>query len=110
MKALTVHLSGRVRLSCREVANVDFKLCCSQKDGYRGGSSSSEAKIVQFGAERRKIFPSHPAEKGTNELSFFTLEGKIKLILNLGEKTALQSRSYEIHVAVSSLHCVYRKL
>ena len=63
------------------VVDVDFKLYCSLKDSKRVQrkveSSSSEAKIVRFAAERRKIFPSWP-EKGTSGLSFFALEGKIK--------------------------------
>lgn len=40
-------------------------------------SCSSEAKIVQIGAESLKIFPSRLG-KGTNGLSFFALEGKIE--------------------------------
>jgi len=40
-------------------------------------SSSSEAKIVRIGAAKSKIFPSRP-EKKRNELSLFTLEGKIE--------------------------------
>ena len=42
-------------------------------------SSSSEGKIIQIGAERRKSFPSRQ-EKGTNGLSFFAFGGKIEQI------------------------------
>ena len=63
------------------VANVHFKLCRSSLDGHtirrKVETSSSEAKIVRIGAESSKIFPSR-AEKGTNGLSFFALEGKIE--------------------------------
>ena len=63
------------------VTYVDFKMCRSLLDGNKlhrkVESSSSEAKIVQIGAESLKIFPSQP-EKGTNGLSFFALEGKIE--------------------------------
>jgi len=63
------------------VANVDFKLCGSLFDDcklrQKVESSSSEAEIVGIAAEGLKIFLSHP-EKGTNGLSFFALEGKIK--------------------------------
>ena len=63
------------------VTDVDFKLCCSLEDSHKVWrkveSSSSEAKIVPIGAESLKIFPSR-LEKGTDGLSFFALEGKIK--------------------------------
>ena len=77
---LGTHLVSR---SCcaRVIVNVDFNLCRSQKDGHRVWmkveSSSSEAKIVRIGTERRKSFSSR-LEKGTNGLSFFALEGKIE--------------------------------
>ena len=63
------------------VASVDFKLCRSLEDGHKVWrkveSSGSEAKIVQIGVESLKIFLSWP-KKGTNGLSFFALEGKVK--------------------------------
>ena len=63
------------------VANVDFKLFCSETDSHRTWrkieSSSGEVKMIEIGAERRKIFPTC-LQKGTNGLSFFALEGKIK--------------------------------
>ena len=63
------------------VANVHFKLGHSLAAGHKMRrkveSSSSEAKVVRIGAGSLKIFPSRPA-KGTNGLSFFTLEGKIE--------------------------------
>ena len=63
------------------VANVDFKLCRSSWDGHRTcwkvETSSSEAKIVRYGAESLKIFPSRP-KKGATGLSFFALDGKIE--------------------------------
>ena len=72
-----------VSCSCcaRVIAKVDFNLCRSQKDGHRVWmkveSSSSEAKLVRIGTERRKNFSSR-LEKGTNGLYFFALEGKIE--------------------------------
>ena len=75
--------SGRVVSSnchSRAVANIDFKLCRSQNDSHSARrkveSSSSEAKIVRIGAEK-KMFSSRP-ERGANGPSFFALEGKIE--------------------------------
>ena len=106
--------SGRVVSSnchSRAVANIDFKLCRSQKDSHSArrkvDSSSSEAKIVRIGAGK-KMFSSRP-ERGANGLSFFALEGKIEQrIRNFGEKTVSRSRSFKM--ALCSLDAVCRKL
>ena len=51
--------------------------CASNKVRRKAESSSSQAKIVRIGTESLKTFPSRP-EKGTNGLTFFPLERKIK--------------------------------
>ena len=71
------------------------------------GSASSEAKIVKTEAENLTIFPSRP-KRGTTDYPSLLRREKLSVDSNFGEKTASQSRSFEI--AVSSLDFVYRKL
>ena len=93
------------------VANVDFKLFRSMLDGNKVRrkveSASSEAKIVGIGEVSLTIFPSRPKRGPTDYPSLLWRE-KLSVDSNFGEKTAAQSRSFEI--AVSSLDFVYRKL
>jgi len=56
---------------------------------------------------KSKIFPSRP-EKKRNELSFFTLEGKIEQQIQIRLENNLTVRSFE--TALSSLDFVYRML
>ena len=67
-------------------------------------SSSSEAKIVQIGAEWRMIFLSRP-ERGTNKLSFLRLGWKVS---GSGFEFRLENGSFQ--TALFSLDFVYRKL
>ena len=80
------------------VANVDFKLCHSMLDGNKPSrkveSSSGDAKIVQIGAESVETFPSRPV-KGTNGLSFFVLERKIKQRCRIFRENGLATLSIE---------------
>ena len=89
-------------------AAIDFKLCCSRKDGSRVRrkieSSSSEAKIILIRAERRKIFTSRPGKK-TNGLSFSALEGKIEQriqIILARKRPRLSSLSKQLCPALTS--------
>ena len=70
-------------------------------------SASSEAKIVGIGEESLTIFPSRPKRRPTDYPSLLW-RGKLSVDSNFGDKTAAQSRSFEI--AVSTLDFVYRKL
>ena len=67
-------------------------LCRSRKDGHKVRckveSSSSEAKLVRTGAERKRVFPTR-LEKGTNGLSFSALEGKIEQRIRISARKRL---------------------
>ena len=74
------------------------KLCRSSLDDHRMcrkvETSSSEAKIVRFGAGSFKIFPSRP-EKGTDRLSFFALEEKIEQRIRISAREVFQNSSVQ---------------
>ena len=57
-------------------------------------SSSSEAKIVRIGKERRTIFSRRP-EKGTNKVYFFALEGKIEQRIRISAIQVFQNSSLQ---------------
>ena len=97
------------------VANDDLKLCRSRKDGnsVRTGGKLKAPEVTQKSFElerkRRRIFPSR-LEKGTNELSFFTLEGKIEQRIRISVRNRLRSACRFFATPVSSLDFFHRRL
>ena len=86
-----------------QVANLDFQLCRSRKEGHKVRrkveSSSSEAKIIQIGAGEENF--SKLTEKGD----------KWTMLLCVGrENRAADSRCRAFETTLASLDFVYRKL